>query len=69
VIGQRGALSCCAAPAWHLRTSPELNRQALEHEQMVWVVHYCDEINKRNIISREIGTREDAMNKALEDLE
>ena len=31
---------------------------------MAWVVHYWDEINKRNITSREINTREDAMDEA-----
>ena len=36
----------------------------LEHEQMAWVVHYWDEINKRNISSGEISTQEDVMQKA-----
>ena len=31
---------------------------------MAWVVRYWDEINKRNITSREISTREDAMDEA-----
>jgi hypothetical protein len=31
---------------------------------MAWVIHYWDEINKRNISSREIGTREAAMDEA-----
>ena len=31
---------------------------------MAWVVHYWDEINKRNISSSEISSREDAMQKA-----
>ena len=31
---------------------------------MAWVVHYWDEINKRNISSTEISNREDAMQKA-----
>jgi hypothetical protein len=46
-------------------TGPTLE-QALpwEHEQMAWDVHYWDEINKRNITSREINTREDAMDEA-----
>ena len=29
----------------------------LGHEQMAWVVHYGDEINKRNISSSEISTQ------------
>ena len=32
---------------------------------MAWFVHYWDEINNRNICSREISAREDAMRKAL----
>ena len=31
---------------------------------MAWFVHYWDEINNRNISSREISTRDDAMDEA-----
>jgi hypothetical protein len=48
----------------YLALAPRSTGAALEHEQMAWVVRYWDEINKRNITSREISTREDAMDEA-----